>query len=177
MASKAGKLNRLSILLVEDDTLFITLVRDVLSMLGFRDVSVALDGKQALDALRKRPRDLVVLDWRLPHMDGIAFSHFLRTNPESPSRYVPIVMLTGKAEQVDVECARDAGVNEFLVKPFRAEDLWQRICQVIENPRPFILAPSFKGPDRRRKIDEIPGGAERRVQQVRMEDPFAAVAG
>jgi DNA-binding response OmpR family regulator len=79
--------------------------------------------------------------------------------------YIPIIMLTGKAERADVEAARDVGVTEFLVKPFSAKSLYERLVLVIENPRSFIISQTYVGPERRRRTDIPPNGNERRQSQ------------
>ena len=70
----------------------------------------------------------------------------MRTDPASPNRYVPIILMTGFSERRRVMQARDAGVTEFLVKPFTARDLYKRLAQVIERPRQFVRSAEFFGP-------------------------------
>jgi two-component system chemotaxis response regulator CheY len=76
--------------------------------------------------------------------------------------YVPIIMLTGHSEKKRVVAARDAGVTEFLAKPISAKSLYQRILNVVANPRPFIKTKSYFGPDRRRIVNPNYIGPERR---------------
>jgi DNA-binding response OmpR family regulator len=76
--------------------------------------------------------------------------------------YVPIIMLTGHSEKKRVVSARDAGVTEFLAKPISAKSLYERILNVVANPRPFIRSKTYFGPDRRRNINQNYVGAERR---------------
>ena len=85
-------------------------------------------------------------------MDGISLTRRIRNDPASPNQFVPVILMTGFSEKRRVFQARDAGVTEFLVKPFNARDLYRRICQVIEKPRQFISSEDFFGPDRRRKV-------------------------
>src|SRR5690606_23036594 len=96
---------------------------------------------------------IVIADWMMKPMNGIAFTERVRTDKKSPNPYVPIILMTGFSERRRVIEARDAGVTEFLVKPFTARDLYKRIVQVIERPRQFVRAENFFGPDRRRKRD------------------------
>ena len=71
-------------------------------------------------------------------------------------------MLTGHSEKARVVGARDAGVTEFLVKPISAKALYERIFNVIANPRPFIKTKTYFGPDRRRTVNQNYVGPERR---------------
>jgi two-component system chemotaxis response regulator CheY len=75
---------------------------------------------------------------------------------------VPIVMLTGHSEKKRVIAARDAGVTEFLAKPISAKALYQRVLNIVANPRPFIRTKSYFGPDRRRNVNPNYAGTERR---------------
>ncbi len=86
----------------------------------------------------------------------------IRNRDDSPNCYVPIIMLTGHAEKTTVELARDAGVHEFLAKPVSATKLFEKIKNIIENPRVFIRTSDYFGPDRRRNQDPDFQGPERR---------------
>ena len=84
-------------------------------------VSVARDGLSALNALRSFKPDLVLLDIRLPHVDGIQLCRLIRAD----SRYagLPVIMLSGLSNQADIERAFDAGANDYIVKPINDETL------------------------------------------------------
>jgi DNA-binding response OmpR family regulator len=71
-------------------------------------------------------------------------------------------MVTGHTEKTRVTAARDAGVTEFLAKPISAKALYQRIVNVVANPRPFIRTKTYFGPDRRRGVNANYTGPERR---------------
>ena len=93
-------------------------------------------------------------------LDGVAFTRLVRTSPDSPNAYLPIIMMTGHSERARVYEARDAGVNEFVVKPITAKAVLDRINAVILRPRAFIKAEHYVGPCRRRRE---PGGLRRAV--------------
>jgi DNA-binding response OmpR family regulator len=76
--------------------------------------------------------------------------------------FAPIIMLTGHTEKTRVAAARDAGATEFLAKPISAKALYQRILNVVANPRPFIKTKTYFGPDRRRNPNGNYAGPERR---------------
>ena len=87
---------------------------------------------------------------------------------------VPIIMMTGYSHRIRVEASRDAGVTEFLVKPFKAKDLYTRIEQLIEKPRQFVEADEFFGPDRRRrKAGDYKGPRRRGLDKNDSSDPNA----
>lgn len=150
------------ILVVEDDGMMSKLIRDMLMVMKFKDITITHNGREALSALAKREFELVICDWKMQHMDGIEFTKAVRNKMQPPTRFVPIIMLTGKGEKHDVEVARDAGITEYLVKPFNAEGLYNRIKMVVEKPRQFVAAKDFKGPDRRRHQSDIDTSSDRR---------------
>lgn len=151
-------LSKIHILVVEDDRIMRTLVKDMLQILGFHSVSTAEDGQAAIDYLYFNNADIIICDWKMQGMDGIAFTRHIREKMPGGKRFLPIIMLTGKSEEKDVRTARDAGVTEYIIKPFSADGLYERIRTVIENPRGFVLSEGFTGPDRRRRGAEPPDG-------------------
>jgi DNA-binding response OmpR family regulator len=108
----------------------------------------------ALQHLRRAPVDVLMTEWQLQPLDGLGLIHFVRHDKQSPNRAMAIIMMTGRGERPDVEMARDMGVDEFLVKPFTVQTLYQRLERVIDQPRAFVLAMAYAGPDRRRRRAE-----------------------
>lgn len=147
---KSYDLTRLSIMVVEDNAFMLKLVKDILRALGVRDIKTASDGADALRELRVYSPDIIILDWMMEPIDGIEFLKMLRTATDSANPTVPVIMLTGHTEIKKVLHARDTGANEFLTKPLSATALYKRIVSIIEHPRLFIMANTFKGPCRRR---------------------------
>lgn len=141
----------LKVLIIEDNQHFRLLIRTVLQTLGIRNAQEAKDGSEALNVLQTYPADLVIADWKMEPMDGVAFATFIRRSPDSPNPYLPIIMVSGYSEARLVLDARDAGVNEFLAKPISAKGLISRICAVVDKPRPFVRTETYFGPDRRRR--------------------------
>ena len=86
----------------------------------------------------------------------------IRQQGANANPYVPIIMLNGHSEKKRVVAARDAGITEFMAKPISAKSLYQRIVNVVANPRPFIKTKTYFGPDRRRNVNSNYVGAERR---------------
>ena len=146
-------LEALQVLTVEDNAHMRAIVGAVLQGLGLKDVREARDGEQALQILRDHPVDLALVDFQMAPMDGVVFTRLIRTGPESPNIYLPIIMMTGHSERSRVCEARDAGVTEFVTKPLTARALALRIGAVVHRPRPFVRTATYFGPDRRRKDD------------------------
>ena len=115
------------------------------------------EGSKAYAELRHFPADIVITDWEMEPLDGIDFTRMVRTAPDSPNPFVPIIMLTAHSSMERVIQARDSGVNEFLTKPVTARGLYTRISTVIESPRQFVRASEYFGPDRRRTVKEFMG--------------------
>jgi two-component system chemotaxis response regulator CheY len=158
----AFRFERLSVLVVEDTIPMRKLMVSVLDSLGIKNVSTADSGEKAFEIFQKENQDLIITDWQMEPMDGIELTRQVRKNLMSPNRMVPIVLITGYSAWPRVAEARDAGVTEFLVKPFTANDIARRIAHVINKPRDFIETQDFFGPDRRRRIDPNYKGPMRR---------------
>ena len=158
----AARLAQVEVLIADPDVEVSALVRDVLKYAGFERITIVRDGKDAIDMLQRKEYDLLITDWKMEQLSGIELIRYLRMHDDSPNPFLPIIMLTGRADRRDVEAARDAGVTEFLVKPFTAKSLFERLVMVIENPRSYIVSRAYAGPDRRRRMD-IPPGSDRRV--------------
>lgn len=155
----------ISILIVDDDRMMTRLVRDALLTFGFKDIDTDHDGIKALAKTNTKPYGFIICDWRIKGISGIDFIKEIRKNKSSPNRFSPIIMVTGKNTKQDVSEARDAGVNEFLVKPITAKALYSHIIAIIENPRNFIISRNYIGPDRRRKDMPIPTGSKGRRKE------------
>jgi DNA-binding response OmpR family regulator len=98
----------------------------------------------------------------MPIFDGLELTQMVRQPGANSNPYVAIIMLTGHSEKQRVMAARDAGVTEFLAKPISAKGLYERIVNVVANPRPFIKTKVYFGPDRRRNANANYAGPERR---------------
>lgn len=156
-------LSNLSALIIDDNLHMRRLVKSVLAALNIRNIAEAEEGAEAVTVLRAFEADFCICDWAMTPVDGIDFTHRIRTGEDSPNIYLPIIMLSAHTEMTRIIIARDAGVNEFLAKPVSATNLYQRIRAIIEQPRPFVRTPQYFGPDRRRRKDPDYLGPERRA--------------
>ena len=154
--------NRLRFLLVDDNAYMRRILRTLLHGFGAREVYEVEDGAAALEAFRHHVPDIIIADWVMPIIDGLELTQMIRQPGANANPYVSIIMLTGHSERRKVVAARDAGVTEFLTKPVSAKALYQRVMNVIANPRPFIKTETYFGPDRRRAASSSYSGPERR---------------
>jgi PleD family two-component response regulator len=162
-------LERLSVLIVDDNRYMIMLIAEILLGLGIRNVAKFTDPADAFKELAILPVDLVVCDHAMNLLSGIEFVQMLRTSKDSPNPFVPVIMVSGYGDMATVTAARDAGVSEFLIKPISAKSLYMRVLEVINNPRAFIRSKTYFGPNRRRR-DQPFEGEEKRVKEA-MEIP------
>jgi CheY-like chemotaxis protein len=154
--------NRLRFLVIDDNAHMRRILRTLLHGFGTREVYEAEDGAAGLEACSHFSPDIVITDWAMPIFDGLELTQMVRQPDSNANPYVPIIMLTGHSEKKRVIAARDAGVTEFLTKPISAKALYQRILNVVANPRPFIKTKTYFGPDRRRNVNASYAGPERR---------------
>lgn len=155
-------LEKVRFLIVDDNVHMLNIVKAILRGFGALHVFDAKDPVDALNRLRNDAIDIVVLDYLMGDDDGVAFLRRLRSGADSPTPYVPVIMLTAHSEKGRVEAARDAGANEFCAKPVTAADMLRKVAEVINRPRPFVRTDSYFGPDRRRHADPDYHGQERR---------------
>ena len=164
-AAKAShvRYDLLKILLVDDNPYMRVLLAEILRAIGVTHIYEASDGTEGLQCLRDRAIDVVMTDLSMQPLDGIDFVRLLRTSPDSSNAMIPVVMITGHSTLARVHEARDAGVNEILTKPLTARGVIERLHQAISNPRPYVRAEGYFGPDRRRRKDPLFRGPGRRV--------------
>lgn len=140
---------------------------NVLRALGVERITVAENGEQAIRIMNPSTQtaskpivgmsgiDIVICDYFMPSVDGAMFLRWLRRSDRSPDRFLPFIMASAAADRDVLFTARDAGVDEFIAKPFSAEKLAQRFVSVIENPRPYIYCAGYFGPNRRRRTKPV----------------------
>lgn len=158
----AIKFSTLHFMIVEDNRLLFELLSNILESLNVKRISYAKDGSEALEKFREDEHDIILADWDMEPMDGIQFVKELRTDESLEYRDVPIILITGFAQEPRIVKARDAGVTEYIIKPFTAENVIKKITSVINNPRDFIETDNYAGPDRRRRKDPNYSGPFRR---------------
>ncbi len=117
-----------TVMVVEDNGIIVTMLRHLLERRGYR-VETAVDGRQAVARLNGEPPGLVLLDLMLPYKDGFEVIKQMRATPGWEE--VPVIMLTAKAQERNVVRALDAGANDYVVKPFKLEELAARVRRFL----------------------------------------------
>lgn len=168
-------LDKLNVLVIDDNMPIRMLIRMLLMDLGIGHVEMAADGEEGLKKYHEIKPDIIMVDWRMEKMDGIAFTHTLRHMDDDHAHHVPVIMMTGFTNQERVFQARDVGITEFLIKPFTVQALAKHIEHVIENPRDFVHAPHFDGPDRRRRKQKVSDEQKKRRQDKKEEAFFVTI--
>ncbi len=164
--------SKLRILVVEDNNFMRLMVQRILESFEITDINIARDAYDGFEAAKSFLPDLIISDWDMEPGDGLTLLDWIRNRPDSPDKYMPIIMLTGYSESKRVLQARDFGVNEFLAKPVTAQALYSRLASVVENPRSYVRAGDFFGPDRRRReTDEFDGDNRRSDADIYDVDP------
>lgn len=121
--------SNLQILIVDDQQSIRELTRHCLKQLGCNQVTSAKSGEEALDALGKTKFDLIISDWNMDGISGLDLLTKIRGNPVIKA--LPFIMATGQKDKALVMAAKEAGANNYIVKPFSAADLRKRIEAVL----------------------------------------------
>jgi two-component system chemotaxis response regulator CheY len=120
----------MKILVVDDFSTMRRIIKNLLRELGFTNTSEADDGSTALPMLKTGNFDFVVTDWNMPNMEGIELLRAIRADPELQK--MPVLMVTAEAKREQIIEAAEAGVNGYIVKPFTAETLREKIDKIFE---------------------------------------------
>ena len=121
----------MNILVVDDYKTMLRIVRNLLKQLGFNNVDEATDGSTALQKLRDKKYGLVISDWNMEPMSGLQLLKEVRA--DSRLSDVPFIMVTAESKSENVVAAKEAGVTNYIIKPFNAETLKQRLTAVLGN--------------------------------------------
>lgn len=120
----------MSILIVDDFPTMRRIVRSLLKELGFENVEEAEDGQEALTKLRAGGFEFVVSDWNMPNLDGLEMLKEIRQDPKLSS--LPVLMVTAEAKKENIIAAAQAGANGYVVKPFTAATLEEKLNKIFE---------------------------------------------
>ena len=117
-------------LVVDDFSTMRRIVRNLLKELGYTNVDEAEDGAMALNKLRTEQYDFVVSDWNMPVMDGLTMLQEIRKDPVLSK--LPVLMVTAEAKKENIVAAAQAGANGYVVKPFTAATLDEKLAKIFE---------------------------------------------
>jgi two-component system chemotaxis response regulator CheY len=157
--------SKINFLIVDPNRLMGTMIRDVLVTLDAHHIDRARNLEGAVTILRQGRTDVLITEWDLQaEQNGMDLVSWIRNDAGSPNRLLPVIMMTANSEIEYVVRARDAGVNEFVAKPYTVQSFYTRLAAAIARPRQFVRVDGYFGPDRRRKRDDAYEGPERRVE-------------
>ena len=122
----------LSVLVVDDYNTMIRIIRNLLKQIGFEDIDDASDGSAALNKMRAKKYGLVISDWNMEPMTGYELLKQVRSDPSLS--LTPFIMVTAESKTENVIAAKQAGVNNYIVKPFNADTLKTKIDAVFQSP-------------------------------------------
>ncbi len=119
----------MNVLIVDDYKTMLRIIENLLKQLGFKNVHQATDGSAALKVLREAPIGLIISDWNMQPMTGLQLLKEVRADDKLKG--TPFIMITAESKTENVVAAKEAGVNNYIVKPFNAETLKQKISAVL----------------------------------------------
>jgi two-component system chemotaxis response regulator CheY len=128
------------VLVVDDYSTMVRIIRNLLRQLGFADVDEASDGASALTKMQSKRYGLVISDWNMEPMSGFDLLQQVRSDPELGA--TPFIMVTAESKTDNVIAARRAGVNSYIVKPFNAQTLKAKIESVFGIEEERLGAPT-----------------------------------
>ncbi|QCW83558.1 chemotaxis response regulator CheY [Methylotuvimicrobium buryatense] len=120
----------MKILIVDDFSTMRRIIKNLLRDLGFTNTAEADDGKTALPRLKSGGIDFLVTDWNMPGMSGLDLLKAVRADPDLAS--LPVLMVTAEAKREQIIMAAQAGVNGYIIKPFTAATLKEKIEKIFE---------------------------------------------
>jgi len=153
--------SKLDILVVDPSPHMAALVGQMLRHIKVRRIDEAHDSDRAALLLQSHRFGAIMLNDRLLPMNGLALVRALRQAGEGLNRDTPVIMMSSEPDAAEITAARDAGVTEFLRKPFAAQHIASRLNAIMAAPRPFVEGGGFVGPDRRRRRGDYKGNERR----------------
>ena len=129
---------KMPVLVVDDYSTMVRIIRNLLRQLGFTDIDDAADGAAALQKMSSKRYGLVISDWNMEPMTGYDLLRLVRADPEIET--TPFIMVTAESKTENVIAARKAGVNNYIVKPFNAQTLKAKIEAVFAETIEFAAA-------------------------------------
>jgi len=120
----------LRFLVIDDFATMRRIVRNLLQDLGFKNVEEAEDGQDALTKLRTSTFDFVISDWNMPNLDGLQLLSEMRK--DDALKAIPVLMVTAEAKKENIIAAAQAGANGYVVKPFTAATLEEKLNKIFE---------------------------------------------
>jgi two-component system chemotaxis response regulator CheY len=152
---------KLDVLVCDPSPHMCQLITQMLRHLKVNAVEEVLNSSAAQTALKSRKFGVIMIDDQLGPTNGIELTRALRVAEAGLNRLTPVIMMSAAPDATVIAAARDAGITEFLRKPFAAAHIESRLVSIFAAPREFIAAESYQGPDRRRRKADYQGGERR----------------
>ena len=160
MAEKVD-FSKVHFLIVDGNALSADLARDLLLTMGAKTVFVAHNFDEGLEVLGSGSVDVLLTELHLPPRSGLDLIRAVRDGKTRASKQMPILVMSAMSAKEHVFEARDAGVTEFIAKPYGVEGFYRRMVGIVARPRAFVDTNEYFGPDRRRR--QVPfDGQDRR---------------
>ena len=121
----------MKILIVDDFKTMLKIIDSLLRQLGFRNIEEASDGEAALEKLKAGKFDLILSDWNMEPMSGLDLLKAVRA--DAALKAIPMVLITAESKIENIIAAKQAGVNNYIVKPFNANTLKEKLVAVLGN--------------------------------------------
>lgn len=170
-------LSSLKVCIADADGEMRQMIREALNSLGIPQVRECADTDAAQRVIGEFDPDLCLIDAAIGPTDAIAFVRQVRTAESNRHSEMQLIMMIGHANTRRVIQARDAGVDEFVVKPISARGLHSRLLTLVDNPRLFVRSVSYTGPDRRRHCRPYSGPDRREKDEACAENAAAGPTG
>jgi two-component system chemotaxis response regulator CheY len=119
----------MNVLVIDDYKTMVRIIRSLLQQLGFSNIDDAADGVAALEMIERKDYGLILSDWNMSPMTGYDLLKNVRARPETAK--TPFVMVTAEAKTANIVAAREAGVNNYIIKPFTLAVLKQKLTSVF----------------------------------------------
>ncbi len=119
----------MKVLVVDDFATMRRILRNILKQIGFKNIIEADDGKSALKELKKEKVDLILCDWNMPEMSGIELLKNIKSDNELKD--IPFIMVTAESQKDNIVDAVKSGVSNYIVKPFTAETISEKLNKVF----------------------------------------------
>jgi len=119
----------MNVLIVDDYSTMLRIIKNLLNQIGFKNVVEAKNGQEAIERLKDTKIGLVISDWNMEPMSGLDLLKHVRATPETSK--LPFIMVTAESKTENVMIAKEAGVSNYIVKPFNAATLKQKIVAVL----------------------------------------------
>lgn len=119
----------INILIVDDFKTMLKIIRSLLTQLGFQHIDDASNGSMAIEKLKEKKYQLIISDWNMEPVTGLELLKHVRSNEDT--KKIPFIMVTAESETKNVIAAKQAGVSNYIVKPFNSETLKAKLTSVL----------------------------------------------